>query len=94
MSNHRKDLKPVEGLAVIVYGALAILLPGIASIFFEVKLAVIGFSVTAAATYLYQDYLFGLPDDWVEQDEMVAAYGAVAIFILWAASLLAFVFGS
>lgn len=78
-----KELKPIEGAAVIVYGALAVVLPFAAALVWSCTWAAIGFIVIAAFTYVYQVYIFSLPDDWTDEDVIVARFGCVGLWLLW-----------
>lgn len=88
-----KDLKPIEGQAVIASGIAAIGLPFAASLFHRADWATFGFIITAAVLYLFQVYVFNLPDDYTEEDEKAVGRGAIAIIVLWAVSFALLIAG-
>ena len=88
MEPKTKDLKPIEGIAVIAAGITAIVLPFVASIAFGAKFASYGFIIDAALLYLYQLYVFNLPDDWTDTDAKAVTTGAGVICAVWFLSLL------
>lgn len=93
MEPKTKDLKPVEGHAVIAAGITAIVLPFAAALKHDAGWATLGFIITVTALYLYQLYVFNLPADWTESDEKAVLLGAVAVCGLWLLSLVLLISG-
>jgi hypothetical protein len=93
MEPKTKDLKPIEGHAVIAAGITAIVLPFAAALKHGADWATLGFIITAAALYLYQLYVFNLPDDWTDADEKAVAGGALAVCAIWLVSLVLLISG-
>lgn len=93
MDPNRKDLKTVEGQAVIAWGLAAVIMPFIVAVVHSADFATLGFIIDAALLWLFQTYVFNLPDDWTDTDEAAALIGTLAIVVVWAASLALLIAG-
>lgn len=85
---YRKDLKLVEGQAVVANGVLSIALPFAAALTWGYAWATFAFIVVAAATYLFQTYVFALPEDWTDEDAFAVRIGSLCIWVLWFIAML------